>query len=362
MNIYNSPAKRKMLQQDQGLGIAVQNSVIEQKLNQDRWKTEIRQLAQELNMTPEDICEYIGVPVSHEPRFWMRIPKRREYFIGIGMCLGQPLEVINRWIMEYGNKRRLYIKDAKSDLVWMFLVNANSNSASSDVNYYKLFDELSSQVDRIYDKLWNGEYGVLMETDELVSQVPIIDYPDLELELLRFVEDNYEYLKSAYNKPRKMLNRYIDKILEVLNTSGDKTWTLNSLRGYLEDGMINYLCGDYRCIHSLESNHSSLSKRTKRIPKDKKSHIELCVALGMNAQDIDTYLELMGYTSLSDASEYECIIAHKLGKWMNEHPLQEKFIAKYLRTTASNCNMTQEDEYQAVTQMLEMSGVVNADF
>ena len=105
---------------------------------QNKWKKELRTLAAEKGKTASDICRYLGIPQSDNPRFWVRMPKQREYYIGIGMCLGQSLDTINRWIKQYCGSRKLYLKDIKSDLVWIYLINANNNY-NSERNYYLLY-------------------------------------------------------------------------------------------------------------------------------------------------------------------------------------------------------------------------------
>ena len=292
---------------------------------QNKWKKELRTLAAEKGITAPDICSYLGIPRSDTPRFWMRMPKHREYYIGIGMCLGQSLDTINRWLRQYCGSRQLYVKDMKSDLIWIYLINANYADKSVR-NYYILYDKVSDEMDLAYTRLWNDNTGALIDTDMLYDEFKYLNYDEESLGLLRFVEEHFEYFKTAYAKPRKMLQDYLNIILDGLNAVGKGHWTLNGLRGYLDDNMINYLSGNYMYINTKSHKEGKLSFHMKRIPKSKKAHIELAVALGMNVQDTNTYLEEMGYAPLDPTDANEGRIIKLMVSWEMQHPEQRALI------------------------------------
>lgn len=298
---------------------------------QNKWKKELRTLAAEKGKSASDLCRYLGIPQSDTPRFWMRMPKHREYYIGIGMCLGQSLDTINRWIKKYGGSRQLYIKDIKSDLVWIYLVNASYND-SSERNYYLLYDKVSDEVDLAYTRLWNDNIGNIVDTDRLYDEFKYLNYDDESINLLRFVEEHFEYFKTAYVRPRKMLHDYLNIILDGLNAVGKEHWTLNGLRGYLDDNMINYLSGNYMYINTKSHEDGKLTHRLKRIPKSKKAHIELAVALGMTVQDINTYLVEMGYAPLDPTDSIEGKIIKLMVSWEMQHPEQLALIGGMLKS------------------------------
>ena len=292
---------------------------------QNKWKKELRTLAAEKGKTASDICRYLGIPQSDNPRFWVRMPKQREYYIGIGMCLGQSLDTINRWIKQYCGSRKLYLKDIKSDLVWIYLINANNND-NPERNYYLLYEKVSDEIDLAYTRLWNDNVGNLIDTDRLYDEFKYLNYDDESIALLRFVEEHFENFKTAYVRPRKMLNDYLHIILDGLNAVGKERCTLNRLRGYLDDNMINYLSGNYMYINTKSHEEGKLSFHMKRIPKSKKAHIELAVALGMNVRDINTYLTGMGYSPLDPTDPTEGKLINLVVLWEMQHPNQMALI------------------------------------
>ena len=77
-----------------------------------KWRQELKDIVEKTDVTFEYICEYLGAEYSGRPGFYKKMPKCRETYIGIGMACGMPLSTINRWIVKYGGKRRLYVKDA----------------------------------------------------------------------------------------------------------------------------------------------------------------------------------------------------------------------------------------------------------
>lgn len=301
---------------------------------QNKWKKEIRDLAVSRRKSVREICRYIGIPESDAPRFWMRTPKQREYYIGIGMCLKQPLEVINRWLRQYCGSRQLYIKDAKSDLVWIYLIDA-SLKADDSRNFFAMYGEISDQVDLAFARICNDNDGSLIDTDALYDEYRYLSYDEDSLELLRFVETHFENFKTAYAKPRKMLRDYLNTILAGLNATGSRKWTLNRLRGYLDDNTINYLSGNYMCIYTTNHSDGMLTSRMKRVPRTKRAHIALGASLGMMLADLDTYLVSMGYDPLDPTDPQEGRLINLLVRWELQHPEQAALLEGRLTNPAA---------------------------
>lgn len=325
------------------------------------WKKEIKSLAKEMNMTAMDICRYIGAPESSEPRFWTKLPKQRDYYIAIGMCLKQPLYVINSWIKKYANKRKLYTKDMFSDLIWIHLINANYNDRASNVNYYNLFESTRDAVEKIYEKLWNDKAGINLETVNLDEKLDQVEYDDEYVQLVRFVEENFDCFKYAYVKPRKLLDDYLKHILRTLNEQTGEKWNLNQMRIYLDDSMINYLSGDYSTYNVIDRYSKSKTQKNKKIPTFKKTHIELCLALGMTYTDVNRYLNLMGYANLDPTDKDESKLINLLVKWEVAHPLQRLYKNVYLSENNSGMSIDGHDELEAVKEMLSLREFISAN-
>ena len=72
------------------------------------WRWTVRILLDERGMTEDDLKAYLGT--GEKGTLVDKVPKKREHIIGIGICLNQPLEVINSWIRKLTKHRPLYIK------------------------------------------------------------------------------------------------------------------------------------------------------------------------------------------------------------------------------------------------------------
>lgn len=303
-----------------------------------KWRQELKEIVEKTDVTFEYICEYIGTECSGRPGFYRKMPKCRETYIGIGMACGMPLSTINRWIVKYGGKRRLYVKDALNDLVWIFLINVSFRNRDSDVNYYQKYEECQSEIEEIYHRIVDEADEDDFETVTIENSVEELLFDSDYNELKAFVRDNIAVFKSAYRKPKKYLNRYVENILRVENENRTKgrSWTLNTLRGYLDDSMINYL-----------------TTGTRYVPKNKKTHIAIALALGMTTDDINEYLELLGYSHLDGTHDEEGILMNLLDKWEAEHPFQRIFKDRYIKGE-SVIYLEKDEELQAVSDMLKL--------
>lgn len=311
-----------------------------------KWRQELKDIVENTDFTFEYICDYIGAEYTGRPGFYRKLPKNRETYIGIGMACRMPLSTINRWIVKYGGKRKLYVKDVLNDLVWIFLINISYRSTDNDTNYYLKYEECQAEVEEIYNKM-------IDEADEEDSETAVLDSSIEELlfdseynELKKFVKDNMTAFKSAYRKPKRYLNLYVEQILRVENENRKqgRRWTLNTLRGYLDDSMINYL-----------------TTGTRYVPKNKKTHISIALALGMTTDDINEYMDLLGYSHLDGTNDEEGILMNLLDKWEAEHPFQRIFKDRYIKGE-SVIFLERDEELQAVREMLKLRNEIKETY
>lgn len=320
-----------------------------------RWRQELKKQSERTGLSFSEVCDYIGAEVSESPGFYRKLPKSRKTYIAIGMAYRQPVEVINKWITRYGSKRALYVKDILEDLIWIFLINANCADLCTDKNYYKEFGDVRNRVEELYNELWENDINESMGTADLEDDFRYIEYDDEYFALKRFVSEHMDSFKTAYAKPRRMLENYVSSILRTKNKNVDtgRKWTLNTLRGYLDDSMVNYLSGNSESINSYDKVKGSRTSAIKYVPKNKKAHIALCLALGMNVDEIDKYLEMMGYAHLDGIDRHEGPLINILRKWDDMHPLQRKYKEKYLFGN-EGMELSGREELQAVNEMLQL--------
>lgn len=303
-----------------------------------KWKQELKNLRDETGISFEAVCAYIGIPCDSLPIFYRRLPKTKKTYIGIGMAYKVSLSTINRWLIKYCGKKKLYVKDAITDLVWIYLINSCCLDKDSNKNYFMLYDECRDSIQAIYNNITTEIPAEDVNTVDLNNAAVSVMFDEEHLELKAFVRNNLTAFKSAYAKPRAFLTLFLDNILRVKNadiTEGRK-WTLNTLRGYLDDSMINYL-----------------TSRNKEGPKSKKTHIALGLALGMTVEDLDIYLDLMGYSTLDATDIYEGLLINLLEKWECEHPLQRRFKRQYIYNE-SEISLSSNEEALAVSDMLRL--------
>lgn len=320
-----------------------------------RWRQELKKQSERTGMSFSRVCEYIGTEVSETPGFYKKLPKSRETYIAIGMAYRQPAEVINKWITRYGSKRALYVKDILEDMIWLYLINANYRDNVSDKNYYREFENAGSRIAMLYNEIWEQDINESMGTADLENDFRYIEYDDEYFALKRFVSENMDSFKTAYAKPRKMLDEYISNILRTKNENviAGRKWTLNTLRGYLDDSMINYLSGYSDSINSYDKSKGCRTPSFKHVPKNKKAHISLCLAMGMTVDEIDKYLELMGYAPLDGIDRHEGPLINIIRSWDDTHPLQRKYKEKYISGN-KDIELDCRDELLAVNEMLQM--------
>ena len=115
--------------------------------------------------------------------------------------------------------------------------------------------------------------------------------------------------------------------------------------------MINYLAGSTETINVKDMKTRGRTVNIKSVPKIKKTHISLCLALGMSKNEINEYLEMMGYAPLDEQSADEACLLKMLENWENSHELQWEYKKKFIKGDKSII-LKPEEELQAANDML----------
>ena len=326
-----------------------------------QWRAELKKSMEDSGVSVRELCEKTGLTYSDDTAFFARLPKRRESYIGIGMALGKPLETINRWIGKYGRKRKLYVKDVAEDLVWIYLIGANAADPQHSRDYFRMHEECADAVYRTYCSLWQDYIEHDEGTAQLLREAREVSFDDEYKGLTEFVAGHMDAFKTAYARPRRMLDDYARQLLEYAGAeTGSSSPSLSILRGYLDDSMINYLSGDPETIHALERRSDRHSLSFKYVPKGRKAHISLALALGMTTE-IDRYLELMGFVPLDAVQQEEGILLSALEKWEHDHPLQRR-LKQMAMEGDSSVQLSEEEIRQARREMLLLRQDVASEF
>lgn len=320
------------------------------------WKHTLKRLEQETGTELREVAEYIGSAYNEDGvSFYVKMPKKRKTFIGIGMAFHQPLEVINNWIMRFGGKRKLYAKDISEDLVWIYLINANYIDKDSGINYYLRYDDYQAAAFSIFREKWDEIVYCYEDTADIEISLGQAELGPEYDGIKEFVVQHMDAFKTAYSKPRTYLDNYVGKILEVCRRNPDKTpiRSLNSMRGYLDDSMINFLSGSSETINVIDKKTGKRTINIKHVPKGRKKYINLCLSLGMTTQDINEFLGLMGYSKLDMMDRDEGRLVKQLIDWEYEHPLQRSFKSKYFGGD-NTIQLSEDEDFSAVAQMLQL--------
>lgn len=328
------------------------------------WRSTLDRLVTETGTSLADVSEYIGLSGGNDvPVFYTKLPRRRSTFIGIGMAFRQPAEVINQWITSYAGKRRLYVKDISEDLVWLYLINANLKDTSNNTNYYQRYEEYQSVAYAVFRERWDELNIGIVETADVEISLGQADYGPEYDGIKAFVAEHMEAFSSAYSKPRTFLDTWLQQIIATCREDPEQTIisNLNSMRGWLDDSMINFLSGDCSTVNVIDRKTGKKCINIKRIPKSRRKYISMCMALGMTADDIDRLLELMGYAQLDVSDKDEGRLLASLAEWENTHPLQRAYKEMHFRGDQS-IKLAPEEEYQAVREMLQLRTDVSESF
>lgn len=331
-----------------------------EKLN--NWRKELRRLTMESGIREESVCDYLDVSYSHITGWQKRTPVKRETLIGIGMAFHQNVDFINDWIVRYGDKRKLYAKDVLGDLIWIYLINAGAADPESGTNYYKLYDRCRDDIRETYIGIWNEHIEHSKDTADIEDGLNKVVYDSQFKGLRAFVVENIDSFKTAFSKPRKMLQGYVQAILDTHTAANDGQRTpVNFLRGYLDDAMINYVVGSNESIHVMDMKSKDMTVKQRPIPKLRKTHIALCLALGMTANEINAYLELMGYAQLNPDTEEDARLIESLRKWEDKHPNVGKY--KRAKIKGETCDkISEKDSLQAVSDMLMLRSDLDYEY
>ena len=338
-----------------------------------RWRNTLDRLAAETGISLADAAEYIGAACPDGvPGFYVKMPRKRTTFIGVGMAFRQPVEVIDLWITEYGRKRKLYAKDVSEDLVWLYLINANlsgsatmgdgaglnagdSRGAAGRVNYYQRYEEFQSVAYAVFRERWDEISLGFEDTADVEISLGQAEYGPEYDGIKAFVAEHMDAFSSAYAKPRALLDKWLRQILSTCREDPEQTIisSLNSMRGWLDDSMINFLSGDASTVNVIDRRTGRRCINIKRMPKSRRKYISMCMALGMTAGDIDQFLEMMGYAPIDVSDRDEGRILAALTEWENTHPLQRAYKNLHFKDDAS-IRLSPAEEYQAVRDMLQL--------
>ena len=292
-----------------------------------RWRRTLDSLLEESGRDLKWLCDYTGMTYNENGvSFYEKLPKKRVTYIAIGMALNQPLDVINKWITDFAEKRRLYIKDVSEDLIWIYLIGLNLEHPDTGINYYRKYEECQSVAYAAYCEVWQAAVTDSLSTADLEVKLDKEEHDQDFKGLTRFISRNIDSFSSAYARPREYMNNYLSSIFWAKYSGGDSKFTnLSSLRGYLDDAMINFLSGDYTTINTFDRTTRRRSMRIKYIPKGRKFHISLCLALGMTVDEINCYLDLMGFAPLQEDDKTEGLLIELLHDWDVTHPFQRAY-------------------------------------
>lgn len=321
------------------------------------WRNTLDRLAQETGVSLEAVAEYIDSAVTDGvPGFYVKMPRKRSVFIGIGMAFRQPAEVINQWITDFGHKRRLYAKDISEDLVWLYLINANLRDESGSTNYYKLYEEYQSVAYAVFRERWDEISLGLESTADVEISLGQADYGPEYDGIKAFVAEHMDAFSSAYAKPRALLDEWVQQIIATCRDHHPEETvirSLNSMRGWLDDSMINFLSGDASTANVIDRKTGKRTINIKRMPKSRSKYIAMCMALGMTADDIDRFLEMMGYASIDISDRDEGRLLMALTEWEATHPLQRAYKNRYFKGDLS-IELSPDEEFMAVRDMLQL--------
>jgi len=320
------------------------------------WRHTIDRLVEQNGTSLKEVCDYMDYAYNENGvSFYVKLPRKRTSYIGIGMALGQSVDVINSWITSYGGKRRLYAKDISEDLVWIYLINANLEDRSGTINYFRRYEEYQSVAYAVFRERWDEIVMSYENTADVEISLGQAEYGPEYDGIKRFVAEHMDAFKTAYSRPRKLLDRYVNSILDVYRRHPEAggVRSLNAMRGYLDDSMINFLSGDSEVANVVDRKTGKRTINIKHIPKGRKKYIRLCLSLGMTAEELNTFLDLMGYAPLDTMDEDEGRLLTHLTSWESCHPLQKAFKKKYIRED-ENIILTDEEEILAASEMLQL--------
>lgn len=320
-----------------------------------RWKRILDQLSEETGVSLKEVCDYMQSSYNEAGvSFYVKLPKSRKSYIGIGMAFHQSVDVINNWITEFASKRRLYAKDISEDLVWIYLINANLNNLDN-INYFLRYEEYQSVAYAVFCERWDEIVLKYEDTADVEISLGQAEFGPEYDGIKSFVATHMDAFKTAYSKPRSYLDKYVTGIIETCrrNPANKTIKSLNSMRGYLDDSMINFLSGSSDTINVVDRKTGKRTINIKHVPKGRKKYISLCLSLGMTIDDINHFLDLMGYAPLNMLDKEEGRLMTFLTDWEHRHLVQREFKKKNIDGDATVI-LTDAEEFEAVDSMLQL--------
>ena len=337
------------------------------------WRRTVRILLDERGMTEDDLKAYLGT--GEKGTLVDKVPKKREHIIGIGICLNQPLEVINSWIRKLTKHRPLYIKDCFiGDLAWIYLIRVSAEDCSAELNYYRMHSNVQDFIKRTHDLLLEEQMGNhSAERTEKFSDATELMVTDFEkyvtvfeddyASLYRFMQKNLTLFDTAYAKSRNYVTERLTSLagLIVKHQARDEVKNvdkpLHGLKtaGVINSSVCNYLMGDNAALIAA------------RVPALRHKHICLALCCCFSLNEVNSYLELMNFEPLTpkrgiargDASEL--YLMRGLRQWEIEHPkgalLQKRYFEK------EECEVLElTEEAEALEDLLGISAYLEDYF
>lgn len=323
-----------------------------------KWRRIVDDLLRENGRDMKWLCGYIGAAYNENSvSFYEKLPKRRSTYIGVGMAFRQSLDVINRWITEFSGKKKLYVKDVSEDLVWIYLIQLNQaygQEGQEDINFFRRYEECQTIAFAAYNEVWEEFTSGSLSTADLEVKLDKAEHDRDFKGLTRFIAGNIDSFKTAYARPMQYLDHYINAIFRAeVSGSKSKFANLNRMRGYLDDSMVNYLSGDHTTINTYDWQNRRKTLNIKYIPKNRRFHISLCLALGMTTNEINEYLNLMGYAPLDAEDKAEGLLVRLLDEWDTSHPLQRTFKDRLLSADPAETEVTADLSFEDYTALQE---------
>lgn len=253
---------------------------------QNMWKEKINSIIADSGLNKAEFARRCGVSRMAVNKWTAgSIPRNRETYIRIGLLVGYDLDSMNVLLTRYGRYPKLYSKTLE-DCVCMYVLNRKRD------------DRLS-----VYDSLLNDIRSAMRETSgstERVYQTVLFDRQLEELEcddeLSKFVQENVDVFKSAYNGLYEYVKSYI---------------TTNSQDALgIEQFSVNFLANEQGWSSSLRHCVSAISQGTWYPTRNK--IISLGMHLNMDYEQVNEMLSLAHMEALCPKNPFESVIIYIL--------------------------------------------------
>ena len=245
--------------------------------SQQQWKQKINEIIRKSGYTKIKFAKMCGVSRQAVDK-WCKgaIPKKREYFVKIGLVAGYNLQQINQLLQRYGQYSALYSKNLQ-DCACIFVLN---NNLSED----KIKDYLYI-TERIKENINNGKVDEEKTIETVEFNQKLLQLQD-ESALEQFIYENSSEFQKTYRRFYASINIYIKMNypdFNVNNMSEVQGWS-SSLK---------------QCVYQIKQN--------KWYPTRNKI-ISLGLHLSMDREQIDDMLKLAYMEPLCPKNIFESII------------------------------------------------------